>query len=149
MLISLTLSTLPCKHGLHAVFATASLLLAMVAGAVSCRSSSSQWNEDDGGTTRWIEIPAGRLKTRVYTGASASPSPVLVMVLHGDLPDPPPSYQYEFAKVLAADRGIAAAAGVVAVGILRPGYGDPKGIGHRGTWDAPLPITTRPMSSMR
>jgi pimeloyl-ACP methyl ester carboxylesterase len=99
----------------------------MVAGAVSCRSSSSQWNEDDGGTTRWIDIPAGRLKTRVYTRASASPSPVLVMVLHGDLPDPPPSYQYEFAKVLTADGRIAAAADVVAVGVLRPGYGDPMG----------------------
>ena len=47
----------------------------MLAGAVSCRSSSSQWNEDDGGTTRWIDVPAGRVKTRVYTRASASPLP--------------------------------------------------------------------------
>jgi pimeloyl-ACP methyl ester carboxylesterase len=99
----------------------------MVAGAVSCRSSPTQWNENDGGTTRWIAIPAGRLKTRVYTRVSPSPLPVLVMVLHGDLPDPPPSYQYEFAKVLAADRGITAAADIVAVGVLRPGYGDPTG----------------------
>jgi hypothetical protein len=84
----------------------------MVAGAVSCRSSSSPWNEDDGGTIRWIDIPAGRVKTRVYTRASHPPLPVVVMVLHGDLPDPPPSYRYKSAKVLAADRGIASAANI-------------------------------------
>ena len=67
------------------------------------------------------------MKTRAYKGASASSSRVLVMVLHGDLPDPPPSYQYEFAKVLAGDRGIAATADIVAVGVLRPGYRDPTG----------------------
>ena len=42
----------------HAALATASLVLA-VAGAVSCSSSSSRWNEDDGGTTRWIDTQAG------------------------------------------------------------------------------------------
>jgi predicted esterase len=137
----MTVSTCPARARLnmvvrpsiHAILATASLILAMVAGAVSCRSSSSQWKEDDGGTTHWIDTPAGRMKTRAYTRASASPLPVLVIVLHGDLPDPPPSYQYEFAKVLATDRGVAAAANVVAVGVLRPGYRDP--IGDRSSGD--------------
>ena len=72
--------------------------------------------------TRWIDVPAGRLKTRVYTGTAASESPVLVLVLHGDLPEPPPSYQYEFAKVIAD-----AARNTVAAGVLRPGYRDPTG----------------------
>ena len=96
-----------------------------VTGAVACRSSQSQWNENDGGATRWVDVPGGRLKTRVYkgNGIAGSESPVLVLVLHGDLPEPPPSYQYEFAKVIA-DRNPGA---VIAAGLLRPGYRDPAG----------------------
>lgn len=77
--------------------------------------------------TRWIGVPFGRLKTRVYTGPAASESPVLVLVLHGDLPDPPPSYQYEFAKVIANT-----VENVVATGVLRPGYRDPTGARSSG-----------------
>ena len=50
-----------------------------------------------------------------------------MLVLHGDLPDPAPSYQYEFAKVIA-DRF----EGVVAAGVLRPGYRDPAGAESSG-----------------
>jgi predicted esterase len=100
-------------------------MVVAAAAAASCRSPQSQWNEDDGGVTRWIDVAGGRLKTRVYTGTSVSESPVLVMVLHGDLPEPPPSYQYEFANVLASRAGNAA--DVIAAGVLRPGYSDPTG----------------------
>ena len=95
--------------------------------ALSCRSPQAQWTENDGGVTRWIDIPAGRLKTRVYDGRAVPESPVLVLVLHGDLPDPRPSYQYEFAKVIASrfER-------VVAAGVLRPGYQDPTGARSSG-----------------
>jgi len=102
-------------------------LVMAAAAAASCRSSPSQWNENDGGMTRWIDVPAGRLKTRVYTGTSLSKSPVLVLVLHGDLPDPAPSYQYEFARVIA-DRFT----NIVATGVLRPGYRDPTGAQSSG-----------------
>jgi predicted esterase len=97
-------------------------IAAVVSVAASCRSSPPQWSERDGGATSWIDIPGGRLKTRVYRGIARSDSPVLLLVLHGDLPDPPPSYQYEFAKAVT-DRNPA----VVAAGILRPGYRDPTG----------------------
>src|SRR5262245_40173731 len=100
-------------------------LMMAAGGAVSCRSSTPQWTENDGGATHWIDIPAGRLKTRVYTGTVTSTSPILVLVLHGDLPDPPPSYQYEFAKALVADPAVAT--DVVAAGGLRPGYREPAG----------------------
>ncbi len=104
------------------------LALALVAGVVaSCRSAQTDWTENDGGVTRWIAVPAGQLKTRVYTGSTVSETPVLVLVLHGDLPDPAPSYQYEFAKVIA-DRF----EGVVAAGVLRPGYQDPTGARSSG-----------------
>ena len=100
------------------------LTLAIVAAVVvSCRSSQSEWNENDGGMTRWIDVPPGRLKTRVYAGAVVK-SPVLVLVLHGDLPDPPPSYQYEFAKAVVEK---ASGTEIVAAGLLRPGYRDPTG----------------------
>jgi pimeloyl-ACP methyl ester carboxylesterase len=72
-------------------------------------------------------VPAGRLKTRVYTGQRVSESPVLVLVLHGDLPAPPPSYQYEFAKVVADTLESSSGTGIVAAGVLRPGYQDPTG----------------------
>jgi len=104
-----------------------SLALMIVCGVGSCRSQQTEWTESDGGVTRWIDVPPGRLKTRIYTGTAVSTSPVLVLVLHGDLPEPPPSYQYEFAKVIA-DRF----EGVVAAGVLRPGYRDPTGAQSSG-----------------
>ena len=102
-------------------------LIVAVGGAGSCRSPQTQWTEDDGGLTRWIDVPLGRLKTRIYTGPAGSESPVLVLVLHGDLPEPPPSYQYEFAKVIADT-----VENVVATGVLRPGYRDPTGARSSG-----------------
>lgn len=101
------------------------LVLVLVAGGVgSCRSPQAQWTENDGGVTRWIDVAAGRLKTRVYAGAAKSESPVLVLVLHGDLPNPRPSYQYEFADAVVEKTGTT---DVIAAGVLRPGYEDPTG----------------------
>ena len=105
-----------------------SLTLVVVAGSVgSCRRPQTEWAENDGGVTHWVRVPDGRMKTRVYAGRAESESPVLVLVLHGDLPDPAPSYQYEFAKVIA-DRFES----VVAAGVLRPGYRDPTGAQSSG-----------------
>ena len=109
------------------MISTRTAILAMtVAGSVSCASAPA-WNENDGGTTRWIDVAGGRLKTRVYARTTVSSSPVLVLVLHGDLPEPPPSYQYEFANILATGNRHAALGDVVAAGLLRPGYSDPTG----------------------
>jgi pimeloyl-ACP methyl ester carboxylesterase len=102
-----------------------------------------------GGETLWIEVADGRLKSKVYATTSRSEQPLLVVVLHGDLYNPTPSYQYAFAQALA--RGFDAPAlpahvrarftnppridDVVAVGLLRPGYTDNAGdrsAGERG-----------------
>lgn len=95
-----------------------------------------------GGTTRWLDVAPGRLKTQVFAREKLSGHPILVLVLHGDIPDPRPDYQYLVAKAItvgwpdAPDRSKAlrAALGsdwrdddVVAAGILRPGYADPSG----------------------
>ena len=66
---------------------------------------------------------------------------MLLVVLHGDLPDPTPSYQYAFAQLVT--QGVNGPAlpepvrgrladwkplqDVVAVGLLRPGYTDNAG----------------------
>jgi pimeloyl-ACP methyl ester carboxylesterase len=94
-----------------------------------------------GGETQWIDVPEGRLKTSVYSTTSLSARPVLVIVLHGDLFNPTPSYQYAFAQALtqgfdapAVPDRVRARLGehpdvhdVVAAGLLRPGYTDNAG----------------------
>jgi pimeloyl-ACP methyl ester carboxylesterase len=101
-------------------------LMVTAAGTGACRSPQ-QWTGNDGGVTRWIDVTGGQLKTRVYTRTTSPGTPVLVVVVHGDLPEPPPSYQYEFAKSIADAAGNAATPGIVAAGVLRPGYADPMG----------------------
>jgi predicted esterase len=111
------------------------VVLALVLAAAStgaCRSQQ-QWTENDGGVTRWIDVPGGQLKTRVYMRSAAPEAPILVLVVHGDLPEPPPSYQYEFAKNIADTVENAATTGIVAAGVLRPGYYDP--VGDRSSGD--------------
>jgi pimeloyl-ACP methyl ester carboxylesterase len=54
-----------------------------------------------GGEAHWIDVGDGQLlKAQVFKGAAVVDRPILVLILHGDLPDPPPDYQYLFAKVL-------------------------------------------------
>lgn len=94
-----------------------------------------------GGEVHWIDVSGGRLKAEIYSSSPRTARPVLVIVLHGDLFNPTPSYQYAFAQALT--QGFAAPAmpdrvrarlgvqpridGVVAAGLLRPGYTDNAG----------------------
>jgi pimeloyl-ACP methyl ester carboxylesterase len=95
-----------------------------------------------GGDIRWMDVPQGQLKTKIYGIGSHSENPVLVFVLHGDGgKGPPPSYQYALAQAIAEgfdkpelSEGLRQSMGpplrfddVVAAGILRPGYTDPDG----------------------
>lgn len=80
------------------------------------------------GKTIWVTTTQ-RLKTRVYESAALSASPILVVVVHGDSPDSPPTYQYRFAQAAAVsipDTAVAA--------VLRPGYddGEERSDGMRG-----------------
>lgn len=102
-----------------------------------------------GGEAQWIDVSGGRLKTEVYSSPRLSAHPVLVVVLHGDLFNPTPSYQYAFAQALTQGfdapempERVRARLGVrphvedvVAAGLLRPGYADNAGDrsdGNRG-----------------
>jgi alpha-beta hydrolase superfamily lysophospholipase len=70
----------------------------------------------------WIDVPAGRLKTRVYLSPKPSEHPVLVVVVHGDIRDPEGQGLYGYSETIAhySDN-------VVAASVLRPGYRDPMG----------------------
>ena len=65
---------------------------------------------------------------RAFLSKNLSSERVLVVALHGDAPPPHehPDYQYIFASKVAA-----MSQGVLAVGLLRPGYTDPRG-NHSG-----------------
>jgi pimeloyl-ACP methyl ester carboxylesterase len=95
-----------------------------------------------GGSTLWLDVAQGRLKTQVFAREGLIDRPVLILILHGDIPNPRPDYQYLFAKLItlgwpeAPERSTALRAplgndwkdeDVVAAGILRPGYADPSG----------------------
>jgi pimeloyl-ACP methyl ester carboxylesterase len=94
-----------------------------------------------GGETLWIDVANGRLKAESYATRNRSEHPILVVVLHGDLFNPTPSYQYAFAQALtdgfdapALPDAVRKRFGdappiddVAAVGILRPGYTDNAG----------------------
>jgi len=80
------------------------------------------------GTTMWVTTTQ-RVKTRIYESAGLGPHPILVIVLHGDSPDGPPTYQYRFAASAAA-----AIPDAVVAAVLRPGYsdGEDRSDGMRG-----------------
>ena len=96
-----------------------------------------------GGDIRWVDVPQGQLKTKIYGTGNHSDNPVLVVVLHGDggKGPPRPSYQYAAAQAIAEgfdkpemSEDLRQSMGpllrfddVVAAGILRPGYTDEDG----------------------
>jgi len=100
---------------------TASCAIAQTAPAAQDATAAA-------GTTIWVTTTQ-RLKTKVYESAELSQSPILVVVMHGDSPSEPPTYQYTFAQAAA----IAIPDTVVAT-VLRPGYddGEERSDGMRG-----------------
>ena len=109
--------------------------LLLLAGPAHSQQSSAQ---GVGGDTRWMDVPRGRLKTKVYGTSGHSGNPVLVVVLHGDgeRRRSRPDYQYVVARLIAEDfnkPGVPEAYrhlrfdDVVAAGILHPGYTDKDG----------------------
>jgi pimeloyl-ACP methyl ester carboxylesterase len=62
------------------------------------------------------------MKTEVYKSGRLSGHPVLAVILHGDSPGGPTSYQYAFARKAAEKMD-----NLVAAALLRPGYRDDTG----------------------
>jgi predicted esterase len=70
------------------------------------------------GAAMWVTTTQ-RIKSKIYENARLSQHPILVVVVHGDSPDEPPTYQYRF-----AERAAAAISDAVVAAVLRPGYSD-------------------------
>jgi len=94
----------------------AAAVLALTASAAAAQSAPPP-----AGQTVWVDVPAGRLKTRVFHSARISQHPVLVVLVHGDIPSPGQGL-YELAQAIAGLTD-----DVVAAGVLRPGYQDAQG----------------------
>src|SRR6185312_9484380 len=92
------------------------LLWAALNVAVLCCTAAAQ----ERGETMWLKANGVRLKSVVYRSARSSGPPVLVVVLHGDLPLP--SYHYRFAREAAKTMD-----NMVVAALLRPGYTDGEG----------------------
>lgn len=105
-------------------------LLAFLLLSGSCQQSppAKQETATSTATDEWVGSGAQRLKIETYRSARLSPHPTLLVVLHGDAPFTRPGYQYALARQIAR-----ANPDVVAVGLLRPGYTDPKG--HQSAGD--------------
>lgn len=114
-------------------------ILVMSAAATAC---SPDTTSQTGGETIWLNVGQGRLKAQVFAREKVSDRPILVLILHGDIPNPRPDYQYLVAKAITLgwpdvperSAALRTALGkdwqdddVVAAGILRPGYSDPSG----------------------
>jgi len=120
-------------------FACTLACLLVLAGTACSRDP---YVRGDGGDIRWMDVPQGQLKTKIYGTGSHSENPVLVVVLHGDGGSGRlPSSQYVVAQAIAEGfdkpempERLRRIMGdpitfhdVVAVGILRPGYTDRDG----------------------
>jgi pimeloyl-ACP methyl ester carboxylesterase len=79
------------------------------------------------GETKWMTANGLRVKTKVYKSRVLGDHVTLVVALHGDAPNAPPSIHDVFAQRVAeqVDR-------TVAVGVLRPGYSDGAGDRSQG-----------------
>ncbi len=96
-----------------------SLSVLLIPVQVSGQSSDSSAQ----GYALWVQGGEYQLFARAFSSMNLDSEPILVVVLHGDAPRPHqfPSYQYVFASKVAAMNN-----GVLAVGLLRPGYTDPQ-----------------------
>lgn len=97
------------------------LMWALIAVLMPGRVSAQQ-TKPNASEPLWVLGGGLRLKTRFYESAKRSAHPRMIIILHGDSPFGPPSYQYAFAKRAAEQLD-----DVVAVAILRPGYTDDAG----------------------
>lgn len=111
---------------LYIIVLTAVILFCIASCTVSSREASGS------GPGRIVSLQTvyGIQYARVFGENDTKTTAFLAVVLHGDAPHGPPSYQYVFAEELAGNNS-----GSVVAALLRPGYSDPTGLrsaGRRG-----------------
>jgi predicted esterase len=96
----------------------------------ACSVSSREAYEAGPGNIVSLQTSHGIQYARVFGENDKETNEYLVVVLHGDAPNGPPSYQYTFAEELANH-----IPGSIVAALLRPGYSDASGLrsaGRRG-----------------
>jgi pimeloyl-ACP methyl ester carboxylesterase len=99
-----------------------------VLGVAACRSTPIQQPSEAArralaaGETKWMTVNGLRLKTKIYKSKAQGDRPTLLLVLHGDSPNGPPSIQDVFAQTASEHLENA-----IVAGVLRPGYTDGAG----------------------
>jgi poly(3-hydroxybutyrate) depolymerase len=112
---------------------TIASLFCCIASLAACQPSTNQGSANaptqasPDAETLWLRANGLRLKINVYRSAKLSSHPILIVVLHGDSPFKPPSYQYAFARKAAMKMD-----DVVVAALLRPGYADDTGDRSQG-----------------
>ncbi len=91
----------------------------VLGAACAIQAQQAQPTSESQGETLWLLEHGLRLKIKIYRSEKLLAHPRLIVVLHGDSPFGPPSYQYAFARKVAAQ-----IENVVVAAILRPGYSD-------------------------
>jgi pimeloyl-ACP methyl ester carboxylesterase len=105
------------------------ILMPLVGGAFPSQAIASSAASPASAVVSWYETGLGRLKAKEFLSAQRNDGPTLIVVLHGDAPQAPPTYQYRFASQAASQLD-----NVVVAAILRPGYwdGDDRSDGTKG-----------------
>lgn len=98
------------------------LLLLIISFLSGCNAKSQSNNCEKKDTLNYISTQNGCLYVKMFKSDSIGLNPNLLVVIHGDAPFNPPSYQYKFSKKISEQ-----VKNTVIVSILRPGYKDNEG----------------------
>ena len=96
----------------------------------SCNANSQNNNCEKNDTLNYITTQHGCLFVKVFKSDSITLKPNLFIIIHGDAPFNPPSYQYKLSQKLSEQ-----VKNTIIVSVLRPGYKDNesnKSDGKRG-----------------
>ncbi|HEV8512160.1 MAG TPA: alpha/beta hydrolase [Cyclobacteriaceae bacterium] len=85
----------------------------------SCNSQNDDCKKD---TLKYITTQYGCSYIKVFKSDSITSNPNLLIVIHGDAPFNPPSYQYKLSQRLSEQ-----VSNTIIVSVLRPGYRDSDG----------------------
>ena len=98
------------------------LLFLIISLLTSSRANSQNNNCDKKDTLSYITNHYGCTFIKVFKSDSITSSPNLLIIVHGDAPFNPPSYQYKLSQTLSEQ-----VKNTVIVSVLRPGYTDNEG----------------------
>ena len=98
------------------------LLLLIISVLSSCNARTQNNNCDRKDTLNYISTQNGYLYVKTFKSDSIGLNSNLLIVIHGDAPFNPPSYQYKLSKKISEQVN-----NTVIVSILRPGYKDNEG----------------------